>query len=82
MSLPRELLDLVAKENLITPALLAQRLNISPGLVELMLAELERAGFLQTVTGDCGSCIRCGPQPACQTPKARLWARTTKPYPG
>jgi hypothetical protein len=80
MNLLPELLKLVTEENLATPAKLAQRLNISVGLVELMLADLERAGYLRTVTSTCSSCAGCGPQQTCQPPRARLWARTDKPF--
>lgn len=78
MNLLQELLKIVSEENLATQATLAQRLNVSQGLVELMLADLERAGYLRVVTGDCGGCAGCGLRQACHSPQARLWIRTSK----
>jgi hypothetical protein len=79
MNLMQELLDLVSKENLATPKLLAQRLNISQDLIEMMVADLERAGYLQVATGNCNGCTGCGIQKACDSPASRLWFRTDKP---
>jgi Mn-dependent DtxR family transcriptional regulator len=76
MSLMQELLDIVSEENPATPVTLARRLNVSQGLVEMMLADLERAGYLQAVTSDCGSCTGCGLRQTCQTPQPRFWIRT------
>lgn len=78
MNLMQELLDIVSEENLATPALLARRLNVSQGLVELMLADLERAGYLRTVADDGSRCAGCGLRQTCHTPEPRLWVRTGK----
>ena len=78
MNLLRELLDVVAEENLVTPAMLARRLNVSQGLVELMLADLERAGYLRAVTGERNSCAGCGSRQACRPPQPHFWIRTGK----
>jgi ribosomal protein S25 len=78
MSLLQELLTAVSEENLVTPAMLAQRLNVSQALVDLMLADLEKAGYLRAVTGDCNSCAGCGPRQTCQPPRQRFWIRTGK----
>ena len=78
MNLLRELLDVVAEENLATPAMLARRLNVSQGLVELMLADLERVGYLRAVTGERDSCAGCGSRQACQPPQPHFWIRTGK----
>ncbi len=78
MSLMQELLDVISKENLATTAMLSSRLNVSPVLVELMLADLERAGYLRMVTGDCGPCTGCGPRQNCQLSRSRFWVRTDK----
>ena len=77
MSLLQQLLNVVAEESLATPALLARRLNVSQGLVELMLADLERTGYLRAVTGDCKGCAGCGLQQTC-SPRPRLWIRTDR----
>ena len=76
MSLLQELLDIISDENLATPAILARRLNVSQGLVELMLADLERAGYLRAVAGDCNSCAGCGPRQTCRPSRPRFWIRT------
>lgn len=78
MSLIRDLLDIVSAENTATPALLARRLDVSQGLVELMLADLERAGYLQTIADDCSGCAGCGLRQTCHKPGPRLRVRTGK----
>jgi DNA-binding IclR family transcriptional regulator len=78
MNLMQSLLDLVSKENLATPGMLARRLDISPELVELMLADLERAGYLRSVVDDGSHCAGCGLQQTCQAPVPHLWQRTDK----
>jgi hypothetical protein len=79
MNLMQELLDIVSKENLATPTLLAQRLNVSEKLIELMLADLERSGYLQAAAGNCSGCAGCGIRKTCQSPGSRLWLKTNKP---
>jgi hypothetical protein len=58
------------------PAVLASRLGTSPGLVEMMLEDLERRGLLTRMDSDCGSTCGgcalsgdCGPAGA----KGRMW---------
>lgn len=75
----QELLSIIQQEGLVSPELLARRLNTSPGLVELMLGDLERAGYLRQVNGDeCGGCSGCGARPSCRPVQGRIWARTEK----
>jgi|WetSurMetagenome_2_1015567.scaffolds.fasta_scaffold1344836_2 Mn-dependent DtxR family transcriptional regulator len=78
MSLMQALLDMVSKENLATPAMLAQHLNVSQALVKLMLADLERSGYLRAVANDGSHCAGCGLRRTCQRPEPRLWVRTDK----
>jgi Mn-dependent DtxR family transcriptional regulator len=78
MNLMQSLLDLVSKENLATPGMLAHRLDVSPELVELMLADLEQMGYLRSVADDGSHCTGCGLQQTCQAPGPRLWQRTDK----
>jgi ribosomal protein S25 len=78
MSLLQELLNVVSDENQVTPAILAQRLNVSQGLIELMLADLERTGYLQAVASDCNSCAGCVPRQTCRPPRPRFWIMTGK----
>lgn len=65
MSILQELLDAIYKEDLTTSAALARRLNVSQGLIELMLADLEQKGYLRVVTGDCHSCSGCSKSTGC-----------------
>jgi hypothetical protein len=78
MSLIQELLEIISKENLATPKLLAQHLNVSQELIELILADLERSGYLQAATGNCTGCTECGICKTCASPGSRLWFRTVK----
>ena len=75
----QDLLAILQEESLVSASLLARRLNTSLGLVEMMLVELERAGYLRQVNGDdCGGCAGCGGQPSCRPAQGRIWARTEK----
>ena len=78
MNLMQALLDIVSEENLATPKLLARRLDVSQELVELMLADLERAGYLRAAADDGSRCASCGLRRTCQRPEPRLWVRTGK----
>ena len=58
------------------PAKLAARLNISVPLVEMMLEDLERRGFLNQVTTNCSeSCGGCPMVGDCanHSPQSRIW---------
>jgi len=78
MSLLQTLLDLVSEENVATPAMLARRLDVSQELVELMLTDLERTGYLRAVADDGSRCEGCGLRPTCRAPESRLWIRTDR----
>lgn len=76
-----DLLELLSKDGLLSTAQIARRLDVSPLLVEPMLADLVRAGYLQEAgrnsqAGACTACSGCGPHATCATP--RQWMRTTK----
>lgn len=58
------------------PAALASRLNVSIGLVEMMLEDLERRGLIAQVATNCGE--PCGGCPlvgecAVTNPQGRMW---------
>ncbi len=71
-----KLLDEICSGGTLQPAALAARLAISPGLVEMMLEDLERRGMLVQVNASCGE--PCGGCPlvgecAVKNPQGRLW---------
>lgn len=66
------LLELITRNNLIAVAELAQVLDTSPEMVESMLGELERLGYLAAVPGcTSGACSGCSAQAGCRP--VRLW---------
>jgi hypothetical protein len=81
------LLNLLGTGGLYTPGQLAERLGVSEGLVELMLTDLSRMGYLRPLAGgtcgatpdershQCGHCVLAG---ACTVsgPGGRVWAVT------
>jgi hypothetical protein len=81
------LLNLLGTGGLYTPGQLAERLGVSEGLVEMMLADLSRMGYLRPLPGGtcqtpsggrsspCGHCALAG---ACTVsgPGGRVWALT------
>ena len=76
----KELLRLVAQGDVRTRVELARKLGVSEGLVEQMLEDLARMGYLKPVEGDCASqCTGCPLARTCAvgTP-ARIWALTEK----
>jgi len=76
----RELLRLMAQGGVRTRAELARELGVSEGLVEQMLEDLARMGYLKPVEGSCASqCTACPLAKTCAagTP-ARIWALTEK----
>jgi len=57
-----------------TTASLARELQATPALVEMMLADLERRGFVAQV-GTCGeACGGCSLAEGCADGRTRLWA--------
>jgi hypothetical protein len=83
------LLDLLATGGVHTPGELAARLGVPDGLLDQMLADLSRMGYLRQVgdmacsplpdapSGRCGGCCLAG---ACAAGKSggRVWALTGK----
>jgi hypothetical protein len=58
---------------------LAQRLSISIPLLEMMLEDLSRLGYLRPVDSDCGAhCTSCSIGSCSITGPGRLWALTDK----
>ncbi len=59
------------------PAILAARLGVSTGMVEMMLEDLERRGMLRRLNDQCGSaCNSCPVATSCAPHgggKARVW---------
>lgn len=85
------LLDLLATGGVHTPAQLANRLGVSEGLVEQMLAHLARVGYLRPITStDCrasasGNVTHCSHCPLASTctiagADGRAWALTDKAH--
>ncbi len=74
-----------------TPAELANRLDVSEGLVEHMLADLSRMGYLRSVSSGtcqtlasgapepCGDCPLSGTCAVCK-PGSQVWALTQKAF--
>ena len=72
-----------------TPAELANRLDVTESLVDQMLIDLSRMGYLRSVSGgacqttpgrDSGPCADCPLSSACAVcePGAQVWALTQK----
>ena len=58
---------------------LAKRLSISIPLLEMMLEDLSRLGYLRPVNNDCGAhCSGCSFGSCSITGPGRLWALTEK----
>ena len=73
------LLKLVAEGGARSIQDLAGRLGVSPAMVEAMLDDLTRLGYLRALGGDCGGqCATC-PVGGCAVAGAnRLWSLTEK----
>ena len=74
------LLCIVASQGTACGAGLARRLGVSHALVENMLDELTRQGYLEVIVGECASpCGRCPMPAACLFDRqARIWAISQK----
>lgn len=55
-----KLLAEIKKGNTTSPAILAERMNLSTTMVQAMLSTLEEQGFLKTVSTECNSDKPCG----------------------
>ncbi len=80
----QQLLHLMSGGGLHTVGEAARRLNVSESLVNAMVDNLERAGYLVGMQGSCGlACSGCAAADACDvtqsdSPAARLLALTAK----
>jgi hypothetical protein len=74
------LLCIVASQETACSAGLARRLGVSHALVENMLDELTRQGYLKVIVGECASpCGYCPMPAACLFDRqARIWAISQK----
>lgn len=84
MTMPplERLLTILADGQAHTLVDLAQGSGVTPDLLEQMLRDLERAGYLQTVESICGErCEHCSVQGACALSHAgRIWSVTDKGF--
>jgi hypothetical protein len=74
-----KLLGEIQRGGTLQPAVLAAKLNVSAGLVEMMLEDLERRGLLAQVTTSCSEpCGGCPLVGECATvsPQGRMWMLT------
>ena len=83
------LLSILAEGGIHTPAELAEQLGVSEGLIQQMLADLSRVGYLQPANGvNCaalanggsGPCTTCPLSGGCAAvwPGGQVWALTHK----
>ena len=71
-----KLLELISQCGTVQPAVLAQKLDVGPALVEQMIEHLERVGYLKVVEGCSEShCTGCSVVETCGTSKIRFWQR-------
>ena len=59
------LLTLVRQGGVQTPEGLARQMGVTPGLVQAMLADLQRRGYLQAASACGDSCTGCDSVEAC-----------------
>jgi DeoR/GlpR family transcriptional regulator of sugar metabolism len=87
-----QLLDMLAEGGVHTPVELANRLDVTEKLVERMLVDLSRMGYLRSVSGGaCDASTNSAPEPcsdcplssACAVcePGTQVWALTQKAFP-
>lgn len=77
-----KLLDLINQGGSLTPNILAQQLDTTPTMVEMMIEELTRRGMLKVSEFEkncdsqtCGSCYLAK---TCHTETQKVWTSTTK----
>jgi hypothetical protein len=74
-----KLLESITQSGTVQPAALARQLGVSPALVEQMIADLERGGYLREMDGCAqGQCTGCSSGSACGVLKTRVWVRAKK----
>jgi DeoR/GlpR family transcriptional regulator of sugar metabolism len=70
----RRLLELVASNGTARTAELASALGVSTALIESMLEELARRGYLRLLPGSAQPCERCPLRSGClYSKRARIW---------
>ena len=76
----KQVLHIVAQGGIHTRRELAQRLDVSEELLQQMVDELVRIGYLKSVVGDCNDrCAGCPFAAECAVGGAgRIWALTEK----
>ena len=76
----QKLLELVAEGGVHSYTELARQLGVSEGLLEQMIEDLARMGYLQPVAGDCHSkCAGCSLAETCAIGgPTRVWTLTEK----
>jgi hypothetical protein len=68
LTLPGRMLRLLSEGGIRSTAELARRLEVSEGLVGLMMEDLTRRGYLASLGSDCSTgCGSCGLATACGT---------------
>ena len=74
-----KLLNEIQRGGTLQPAVMAAKLNVSTGLVEMMMEDLERRGMLAQVATNCSEpCGGCPLVGECATvnPQGRMWMLT------
>lgn len=76
----KTLLERIAQGGTWTVESLADELNITPALVESMLDDLTRRGYLKPAQGGCsGTCASCGMAAGCiRQAGRRMWTLNTE----
>jgi len=70
----QKLVDRISRGGSFSTVSLAREFGVSAELMEAMLEDLVRAGYLQPLNTDCGGkdCGRCGTAASCK-PRAKTW---------
>ncbi|RLC81126.1 MAG: hypothetical protein DRI61_04360 [Chloroflexi bacterium] len=76
----RDLLRLIGQEGIHNPLELAKRLEVSQALLEQMLEDLARMGYLKPAASQCpGQCVSCPLLNRCAVGgQTRVWMLTEK----
>ncbi|PKO08867.1 MAG: hypothetical protein CVU40_13755 [Chloroflexi bacterium HGW-Chloroflexi-2] len=82
VSMLNKLLDLINQGGSLTPNTLAQQLDTTPAMVEMMIEELTRRGMLKVSefekNCDSESCGSCYLSKTCHSNTQRVWTSTTQ----
>lgn len=74
-----KLLELISAGSNLSLGELAHRLGVTQDLVEQMLADLVRAGYLRQVEDSSQEgCVGCSLSEACRPPVPKMWVRSQK----